>query len=1042
MILCFVDALAVGGAAVQRKCCMGNAMQDAKVEEVRDETINALERLTEKLQYLCFCVCSWRVFRGRKFGAGELAGISKEMCDLLWRCVGRMESVPAYILRNVLHCGKVVLSAGADDRVAASYVRAMALVVDVRSYPVQHRRLRLEEVQLTAQEKRHVKSPRGKEKQQTKTVLTSDVVGSPLLQEVIFDGEVVPAVVERIHAAESEEALSALAKVVLGFVRIADQAGLAAMVGQHILDGIDTILMRCQERAGLIDAVEALQLVFAARTNITLMASNGWGKAFEEHCFEGVLTEIAVGNKSRGVAREKINLRAPYYERVVDVELEEGRERFEEEDVGKLDDGESVTEQAADSGRGTEESKGEKGRAKEGANRRQREQKRKGGKSAAKEKERLKAKWKQKGGKRKQEEGRVAEVQRKEQRLPFCVRLEAACAVLWEKDHYRFNLPVKKLAGVLAEGIALPEGAEAEYVKRKQKLMESEKSRLKREGSEMDVNIRERDGGDGEAEGVLESKLNIPHIYNCIYCLNVLFSDWDTKYYCGTVRKAEAMPDEQLEAIVNKLLRLNRHAPLFPDKLFFRMSSHCLESICMLYRQQMKRLYGGVFEQRLMEELDEVEMEMEKAAEAGGGGADSEEYINIYSQEYMRSIWEEAPFSSIREPVVGEYESVADYTLDKMQLLRMSFLERRTLQSDMSSVFCCSRLGWLHGRWVNRNLVSVRRQHSSWAALRFNHTLSCIAATCAAQDASSDDVVTRPFFRRLVGRLVRPFALQVPFGVGSLSSVAYQQHSLESVQSTIDLFALEVLTNVEKELGFVFEEGYVGALFGRLAGSMELNSHALYVAVQVIRETCIAFMRADREARVKAAGVLNASIAEWNRHGEGKEAAGRRVFLQIAPRLHKTWQQVEAGGLLGEVGEGKEVGEVGEGEKGEKGEKGGEGGEGEKGEKGEKGKKGEDVGVVLLRLVDDTIEERGIRDCVEATPQHNDVQLFWRCSGSLPSKNRVQQVSLYSRGKVSDVEGLPYAEFVPIPSDPLSAPDPEAFRQANYRMVFLFNVAN
>ncbi|KAH7831252.1 uncharacterized protein MONOS_3901 [Monocercomonoides exilis] len=987
-----------------------------------------------------------------KIATNELLEVSEQINNLLLQFVGKMETLPSYILYNILNEGKGLLKSTGNDKVVASYTSAMAVVVDAKSYSEQHIKLREITVPLTGIEKRWLNVPYYQKKPKTITKFTSDFLTSPLLQSIIFDGNVIPSVVERIHTTESDDALNALSRLILNFVKMANKEGIVALTRQNLLDGIDSILMRCQSSEGLIDAITSLQITHNIGKKIPQGMFFNWEKEFSDYHFESVLTELAVGNQNRGIAREKIKVHTPWYQRELDVQCEvDGAEELNFEDSasdGKSSEHSLMVDDEKAEGQDKSKEEKEEEKEEEKGKKSKLSKKNEGSKKKNKGKSNTKvggknADEKSDGEKRKKmdqqnvqidlktsSDSDLAEIsssasasmssstatqkEGKKPFLPFSVRVKAAFALINNKHEFRSIKPISNVISVLMEGIILPEGAEEEYLKRK------------KESSRGDVAGDEGKEDDLEAnEDVIVIPIGKIDIFQIRECLMRIFMLTKEFYYS---KKRQPMNIAQLKAIIPLLMRLNN----FPDHLFFNLSSRCIENICSLYPNETKQLYCSSFESKLLEELDAVEAEMNKVSESiniskNEKEAKKEEVMNVslepvpwYQREKEFDAHKYLPYEYTKKPLLSKFESASEYELVYDLKKDQLTLERNKLSNYLTFSIGeeISRRGYNNSQ--KKFTCTTPLYHYSFHALHLYHLLKCLGAICKSEIKYCDEIVIRPFFERLVNRMSHPFPLIAPVSVIVLEAEAFQPQSLESVQISIDSFVMQFLTGVSKELPFVCKMGFIHTLFEWLAGGRDADSQALFYAVQYIRENSIVYMNIARETRIEVAKPFNEGVTARNNHVFTKGASIFRsaeipqldlvslldpvVCFQGLDDVYSYDYSAKKYNPIPLVNFDEDAEEL---------------------------EKGVDFGVYLLRSIEDEIEESGIRDIIEGNLQKDDIQLFWLCPGYLAQKKRNHvHGSVIRRSDMLNY--LPHVQVETPPSDPFS-PSGLTIQRSDYR---------
>ncbi|KAH7816188.1 uncharacterized protein MONOS_12736 [Monocercomonoides exilis] len=975
------------------------------------------------------------ILRSQKFKADELKVISKKINDLLSLFVGKMENVPSYILYNILQEGEKVLFKTDSDEVTISFASAIIKITDSKSYSKAHRKSKGIEVPLTGQEKRNMTGYYGQILPKTKTCLVSDFATSPLLQNIMFKGNIASAAVERILATESDEVLSVLSKLILNFVKMADVEGIATLTRQNVFDGIDSILIRCQNIEGLTDAITSLQLAHNVGKAIPPKIFPNWMTDFDNYQFEADLAEIAVGNKHRGMAKKKRTGRKSGHEHFVDVQCEidntkglyDGCAAVEHEDE-KQERKESKADED-----GCKKNEEQKEIEEESRKMKNSEREKKETRNTSKEKNKSEEKTKQRMRRRAMNENEIEteNLQKRKQGigkdlhlhsefpastyddiskkpfLPFSVRLKATLALLRLRFCYNKFQPLKNIVQVLMEGITLPEDAEAEYLKRKKQRASDGAVRGESEDNEF--------SDEGDFLELMNGKLNVFQIRYCILCIDRLSQYLRPSELLTRPKNHDDLSDNQFKALIDLLIRLNK----FPDHLFFLLSSHCIEALSLSCPKRVKQLYLSTFESQPMEELDDIEEDMEKIMETytkkvKERGIQKEETI-IISTKFRNSYYDLpfdlktnhfAPFHRVKKPLVENFETPAEYRFYCNTCASLYKFENRKNLECYTRTFTAQNIDDRFDYGNQDSSVTVHLFHCSPTALHFNHTIKCLGALCSSNTSICDDIVIRPFFERLMNRMSHPFPFMAPISVLNLDCDAFQQQTLESIQLAIDIFVINVMANIARELPFVFEMGFVRILFEWLINGRDSNRKLVLYPIQMIREACIAFLNISREIRINEVIPYNESVVARNKVLD-KEDNKNYDAPMLAPiqtvslleinmcyqgyNFEKNYDTVTGKHLQMQLEcFDEDVEEL---------------------------TKGEDVGICLLRLIDDTIEEIGIRDIVEATPQANSIQLFWLCSGSLPKKDRIITPYESETSAEEEIKRLPFVAFEPKPSD-------------------------
>eukprot|EP00770_Monocercomonoides_exilis_P000464 MONOS_462.1-p1 / transcript=MONOS_462.1 / gene=MONOS_462 / organism=Monocercomonoides_exilis_PA203 / gene_product=unspecified product / transcript_product=unspecified product / location=Mono_scaffold00007:184374-185789(+) / protein_length=472 / sequence_SO=supercontig / SO=protein_coding / is_pseudo=false len=447
-----------------------------------------------------------------------------------------MEVVPPYILNNILKEGKTVFKESTNDEVITSYASVMAQITDVLSYSARHRKLRKVEMQPSAKEKRTKRVSSIKKSVEAKTQYTSDFLNSPLLQSVIFDGGIISNLVERILVSEEDGVLRALSRLVLNFVKMADADGIWAMWKNNLLDGIDSLLVRCQSCEGLTDAITSLQLAQNMGKNIQKKKYLDWEKDFKKYNFESVLGEIAVGNKIRGIVREEMKTHSrPFMDRPsIQCEIEEEEEMCLSSPLNEVADEKIQREDRIidencenDNNRKMNDKEKEKEKEKTkiivaSAEQHPCDEKRKQKVELAPETTFEACSCKMKSSTSKPGVGtelylsQASAFQKVKTKsfLPYSVRLKAIRALSSEWEYLFSFKSSSNYVRVIADGLMLPEGAEEEYLKRKKRNSQEDVSKGEKENDSFDK-IDEYD----DIIELSNGNINILQIQDCIYCL-------------------------------------------------------------------------------------------------------------------------------------------------------------------------------------------------------------------------------------------------------------------------------------------------------------------------------------------------------------------------------------------------------------------------------------------------------------------------------------------------------------------------------------------
>ncbi|KAH7824828.1 uncharacterized protein MONOS_9585 [Monocercomonoides exilis] len=984
-------------------------IEDAQICRDR-EILPENNEYTEKLKEIC------KKFHSRSPKMDDLRTDSKEALELLKKFFGKMETVPSEILNDLLEYGSRILKVGEDE-----VIRTYGMVLEMLTNPFSYSKgfHELKEVAIEQKADNSERQISGKENAASEKVTQSDFLASPLLKQIVIKCSLIPAVVESIHASENDETLSVLSKFLLNVVRMNDSSEAIRLVGQRVLDGLDDILIRCQNADGLSDAIDALCLMYRSvlkngcRTNYNFM------DAFKSYGFRGVLMEIIVGNRKRGIVKEvesKKMTRYNLYNILENVVIE----KEEKEDVEGIEEENKETKLKA-----KKPKKGTKSAERTGNNSKTRI-----GKSEKKLPAKQESSTKRKQLKKK--EGKDGENKNFGQNsaststsssssslesdmmssslsdsssndfvlqnldlIPVSVRLKAVFALYDLRCNKTPAFQVKSILCVLVDSLELKEGEEEEYERTKQKeLAAAKESKEEKEGKE------EKEEKEGKEEKEKEKENEGDDEQYLMYA-KVDFTECDYQRKYQRIREVlvfmihflnNNLPNLEKplpESIVIKAAAAFTRLIKFPHRAFEHYSWICLSDLSN-HSDALCRRLAPMFESDLQTELDCIEQEMEDAVKRDAEKGEKEYKGCTNPNMFARSPCKFRIAQFFPKPRLSDYTSYAEFerACEKYRISYYydSYEFTMSLSESVGANFI------LHLISSYPSFFTPLKYHISLSSQRFHYICSFLAINTLNVPDLADKIVLDSIFHRLMEKIANPFPLAAPITITGLRSGILIPRSLESAQINAEFLVVAVLTSVVKELPYVFEMGYVSRLLEWMASKGAALDKMLLMAIKVLHEKCVAFSLSSRLNRLEMIGPINDALAKRNafieEHMDNPWGAPNAPswdnisqlddVICLPPDLsNANSRRRTKPKIVPLVSMDEEIAEV---------------------------EKEDDTGTHLLWLLDDAIEESGIRDVVEAAMAHGNLQLFWMLPRVTPKLSKNHSNRIHSYYNPSDID--------------------------------------
>ncbi|KAH7823727.1 uncharacterized protein MONOS_10801 [Monocercomonoides exilis] len=934
---------------------------------IDSEIVSVKNEYTEKLKEIC------KKFHSRSPKMDDLRTDSKVALELLKKFFGKMETVPSEILNDLLEYGSCIFKIG-DDDVIRTYGIVLEMLTNPFSYSKEFRELK--EVETEQKADNNKRQTNGKKNIDSEKVAQSDFLTSPLLKQIASKRSLIPAVVERIHTSENDETLSVLSRFLLNVVQMNDSSEAIRLIGQHVLDGLDDILIRCQNADGLSYAIDALCLMdHAVKKHISRTGYN-YDDAFDRYGFQGVLMEIIVGNRKRGIVKEvegkkmtRYNLHNILENAEIEKEEKEDVEDNEEENKETKLKAKKPKKRTKSAERTGNNSKTRIGKAEKKLPAKQ--------ESSTKRKRQAKKDEKKKQNELTEANSATASnasssfnlsetsltdfVPRNTEIIPISVRLEALLAANELGCPAISEWQVDNMFYVLADSLELDDGEEEEYERIKQKeLVATEEDEGKTEEKE--------DGG-------LFLKYAKVDFTEC---------DYQNKYQ--QIRKA-------LIAMIEFLMVSLRHyeKPL-PESIVMKASAALIRLIKFPHRafehngwvciSELLKHSGTLCENlipmlgsELEAELDFIEQEMKDTIEKDAEKREKE-YERFFDPKRGCNIPDQlTAILRYTKPRLCDYVSWVEFEHACEKYNELGYFDNFDFTSSISSLSDVNVIQIMFN--VEFFIFTPYKFHKSISSQRFHYICSCLAIITLSKPGLADKIVLCSIFPRLMEKIEAPFPLDAPITIADMRSNVLVPQSLESAQINAEFLVVAVLTSVVKELPYVFEIGYVSRMLKWMASKGAMQREMFWIAIKVLREKCTAFSLSSRLNRLEMIGPFNTALAERNafieEHADNPWGAPHVPtwdnisqlddVVCLPPDLSNANSYRCANTMIVPfVSMDEEITEV---------------------------EKGDDTGTLLLWLLDDAIEESGIRDVVEAAMAHENLQLFWMLPRVAPklSKN-------------------------------------------------------
>ncbi|KAH7816293.1 uncharacterized protein MONOS_12136 [Monocercomonoides exilis] len=550
--------------------------------------------------------------------------------------------------------------------------------------------------------------------------------------------------------------------------------------------------------------------------------------------------------------------------------------------------------------------------------------------------------------------------------IPVSVRLDALFALREFGYLPASEYQVESIMYVLVESLELKEGEEEEYERKKlEDLSKTEKSETYK-----------REKGEKEGKG---------EIYKCT---KTRFTDCDYHPKYQRIRKTLI---EMIDFMANKLYNYHQSFP---------------ESIIMKTVVALRRLTN-----ELLTELDNVEQEMKDAVkrEIEKEMKEYETFSIPKGFDHNHFAQSESESNFYPQPRISDYvncielEFSRNHYCDLLTKCDHDFVIKSSIRNSFNI--------FMSLQYKVSYCFTPYKFHHSLSSQRFYYIAMCLFTFILEKSCSADKIVLDPLFCRLMEKMSTPFPLSAPISIKGIQSNMLVPRSLESVQYLIELLVITTLTSVVKELPYIFEIGYVSQLIYWMAPKSLPPSNVFCLAIKVLHEKCVAFMLPSRQNRLNFIEQFIKSIAKRNKYFKEHSAN-----LWNAPPLAE-WENISQLDsvicLPSDINEmnrkmtnqpcfkslismDEEIEEI---------------------------EKEDDTGTYLLRLLDDAMEESGMRDLVEPVLIPLNLQLFWMLPRVTPNKINLAKI----------FDNFDYPVHFPAPSD-VSHPINERYN--NYQTAF------
>ncbi|KAH7829827.1 uncharacterized protein MONOS_11306 [Monocercomonoides exilis] len=891
---------------------------------------------------------------------------------------GKMEEVPAGTLGSLMRAAGVVLNSTNSEGMAFNFGSILEIVLNPESFSEGFCASIEKPIKIDCRERVHSRS----ENSLKKSIRVSQYSSSPLFHFMIREGKLIPGIVKQIWASISDDTISALAKVLFYFVRIAEKDEFNEMGKQGFFDGIKATLIKCNSCVGLHFALYAVLYYAALVKNLTYDYRSYGMWSIPTHELRFILFQIAIGMLKRNVSFDKYS-QSLY-------KIGEIDEYSEDDRFAELLNTEGNSNQAEESSSKTQIIKKpealhstEKEKASIDSKRKQTEQQLI---SSIQDPESKPIEGDGPDGSIQQipvaTEGVSSETSAKEDKvvLPLSIRLEAIRVFFYldERDNF---LPLPwKLLSVLAEGLELPEGAEDEYLAQKKKALE-ETAKIEKDAQEK---LSDCNKDDTCAEENMKFDNNCACPFEACYVTKNMKQIQETLLTTNSClidiyekRKSfnkHTLPDDVTIILLERLNRLMN----FPSKSFCILAGCCIECLFAVMSESIMLTCLPSIEENIMADLPLVEKEMietnirEKlqlnlSTECSGNLKEGDEKLKKGFGSLLK-ILDLTAF----DPTFRDYSTESDYELAQSDISNVMKEMVDNVRLVFNNIFGC-----ITRESVESQIEHLRQMeqiyHYSFSAYRLNHNLICILSAIASEKKNSNEIVLRPLFGFLMSKLMVRFPIQAPFVLRYPLWNTIPSCYLESVHFMISIVVVAVLLNIVKELPYAFEMGYISSLMDWMAEQVHCAPDLLGNGILRIREACIIHTLPSRKHRLELLKTANKKIRNFKskppKHPvysknslietwrgisvlEKEECVPNEFFKSLLPSSIAMFDDVDLSGDTEEV------------------------------------KKKDDSGTLLCRRLEDALEESGIYELIESFPQSDKIDPFWSRNGTIPTNSR------------------------------------------------------
>ncbi|KAH7815698.1 uncharacterized protein MONOS_116 [Monocercomonoides exilis] len=926
---------------------------------------------------------------------------------------GTIDVIPARILHTLLNAGYIVLYSANSEKEVGIYGSILEIILNPESFSENFRSLNYKNIAVNSREQYIFEC----NQDLRRTIAVSQFQTSPLLHEVIKDGKLIPAIVIRINAAENDETLTILGKLLFHLVSIAGKTELLDIVNQGLFEGIQTILVQCNLLEGIHIALNTILHFMTKLDHVTFQPYEVISKKLKEYCLKFALLEIVMGMRKRIQSFEKY-VKDPQIFDKLSLELGEEavmKEYFMISDV-RVEDKEKQIEKPEAKKTNEPQTKNNK-RKQTGAKRSQKMQKTK----TSNDEDVIIIDDEQNASIHSassptEEHSSDPSTKEDEQYLPLPLRLEAAHVFfLFEGASYMDPLQWKILS-VLSEGLKLPDGVEDKYFFQKMEELKVKKNtkeeEMDSESSDEEEKEEEKRKRIAKYSSILKGKTelgeqenasdddddydnsdakvfaDIDSYFNCEK--SIPLTPYDTTDFMKQIQKTlltiahclkkayEVKSEGNIRPAQDQLIitlkdRLSRIMN-FPLNRFYTLAGCCIELLFMVMPDSALLRCLPSVEKQIVADLPLIEKEMAEANLQKQPQLTFSRGMRCYlfegdaeSNKLCKAFPNDLCLTSF-EPDIDECLTGSDYDVaQKYYMEALSFGFTVSLH-QASKVLFNNRSTFLLKRLDDTD-QSIQPYHYSLTAYRFNHNMNCIISAIVSSKKNADLIVLRPFFGFLVNKISRRFRLCAPMHAEYPPSSLFYPSSLESVPIMISFVVATVLVSVLKELPFAFEMGYILSLADWMADQTICSQNFLTEGILKIREACLVYALPSRILRLMLIEPINKEIQKikkkpdlilrrpihylFDRWGTRSNLEKEECIPQTFSKPRTLLELEKYDGVHFPEDE-------------------------------EEVEKEDDSGTVLYCKLEDALEESGIHDLIEAVPQEKEIDPFWQGKRTMP----------------------------------------------------------